>query len=87
VGAQSQESEDLVNSTLSIAGVEVGLFFQELPPDRVKVSFRSREGVDVRRVAEQFGGGGHRQAAGATIAGTLPEVMDRVLSLVASVRS
>ncbi len=66
-GAISQESEDLVNYTLSITGVEVGLLFVEQVTGEVKVSFRSRGRVDCTQLAGQFGGGGHRQAAGATI--------------------
>jgi phosphoesterase RecJ-like protein len=38
--------------------------------------------VDVARLAERFGGGGHRLASGATVAGTLAEVRTRVLSAV-----
>lgn len=57
-GATPQDTEDLVNYTRSLAGVEVGLLFLEQPRGGVKVSFRSRARVDVARLAEQFGGGG-----------------------------
>jgi phosphoesterase RecJ-like protein len=65
-GATPQDSEDLVNYARGVAGVEVGLFFMEQPRGGVKVSLRSRQRVDVGRLAEQFGGGGHRLASGAT---------------------
>ncbi|HXG12941.1 MAG TPA: bifunctional oligoribonuclease/PAP phosphatase NrnA [Gemmataceae bacterium] len=81
-GATPQDSEDLVNFTRSIAGVEVGLLFMEQPRGGIKVSFRSRSRVDVARLAEQFGGGGHRLAAGAIVEGPLPEVRRRVLEAV-----
>jgi phosphoesterase RecJ-like protein len=80
-GAVPQDSEDLVNYTLSLAGVEVGLFFMEQPAGGTKVSFRSRT-VDVGRIAEQFGGGGHRLASGAIVHAPLAEVRDRVLNAV-----
>ena len=48
----------------------------------MKVSFRTRTDVDCSRLAGQFGGGGHRAAAGATIAGPMAEVIDRVLRAV-----
>jgi phosphoesterase RecJ-like protein len=80
-GAVPQDSEDLVNYTRSVAGVEVGLFFMEQPRGGVKVSFRSRR-VDVSRVAEQFGGGGHRLASGAVLDLPLPEARSRVLAAV-----
>jgi phosphoesterase RecJ-like protein len=81
-GATPADSEDLVNFPRSLAGVEVGLFFMEQPRGGIKVSFRSRSRVDVARVAERFGGGGHRLAAGATLAGSLDEARARVLDAV-----
>jgi phosphoesterase RecJ-like protein len=80
-GATPQDTEDLVNFTRSVAGVEVGLLFMEQPRGGVKVSFRSR-GVNVARVAELFGGGGHRLASGATLAAGLDEARVRVLEAV-----
>jgi phosphoesterase RecJ-like protein len=81
-GATPQDTEDLVNFTRSVSGVEVGLFFMEQPRGGVKISFRSRERIDVGRVAEQFGGGGHRLASGAIIEATLDEARARVLQAV-----
>jgi phosphoesterase RecJ-like protein len=81
-GAVPQDTEDLVNFTRSLAGVEVGLFFMEQPRGGVKVSFRARSRLDVAKVAERFGGGGHRLASGAVIEGSLPEVRGRVLEAV-----
>jgi phosphoesterase RecJ-like protein len=81
-GAVPQDSEDLVNYTRSIAGVEVGLLFMEQPAGGVKVSLRSRH-ADVARVAEQFGGGGHRLASGATLPDPLDAARERVLASVA----
>ena len=66
-----------------MAGIEVGLFFMEQPRGGVKVSFRSREPVDVAKVAERFGGGGHRLASGAVLQTSLEEARDRVLRAVA----
>jgi phosphoesterase RecJ-like protein len=76
--ATPQDTEDLVNFTRSVAGVEVGLLFMEQPRGGTKVSFRSR-GLDVARVAERFGGGGHRLASGATLPDTLDAARARVL--------
>jgi phosphoesterase RecJ-like protein len=81
-GAAPQDSEDLVNYTRAVAGVEVGLLLMEQPHGGVKVSLRSRQ-ADVARVAEQFGGGGHRLAAGAVLETTLEEARRRVLAAVA----
>ena len=62
--------------------MELGLLFIEQARGGVKVSFRTRTDVDCSRLAGQFGGGGHRAAAGATIAGPMPEVIERVLGVV-----
>jgi bifunctional oligoribonuclease and PAP phosphatase NrnA len=83
-GASPQESEDVVNYTVSIPGVEVGVLFLEQPAGRVKVSLRSRGSVDVARIAEQFGGGGHRAAAGATLDDPLEAAHNRLLAAVAA---
>jgi phosphoesterase RecJ-like protein len=80
-GAVPQDSEDLVNYTRSVGGVEVGLLFMEQPRGGVKVSFRSRR-VDVARLAERFGGGGHRLASGAILETSLDEARRRVLAAV-----
>jgi phosphoesterase RecJ-like protein len=82
-GAVPQDSEDLVNYTRSVAGVEVGLLFMEQPRGGVKVSLRARR-LDVGRVAEQFGGGGHRLASGVTLNTTLDEARSRVLAAVSA---
>jgi phosphoesterase RecJ-like protein len=76
------DSEDLVDFTVSLRGVEVGMLFIEQARGGVKVSFRARNGLDCSRLAAKFGGGGHREAAGATIPGTMPEVVGRVLETV-----
>jgi phosphoesterase RecJ-like protein len=81
-GAVPQDTEDLVNFTRSVIGVEVGLFFMEQPRGGVKVSFRSRSRVDVGKLAERFGGGGHRLASGAVLEAPMEEAQRRVLEAV-----
>ena len=68
-GAQRTDTEDAVNQGLRIKGTRASFIMVEQPDGRFKVSFRSRDGVDVSKVAEQFGGGGHKAAAGAFAAG------------------
>jgi bifunctional oligoribonuclease and PAP phosphatase NrnA len=81
-GALPSDTEDLINFTRSLAGVDVGLFFMEQPSGDTKVSFRSRDKIDVARIAESFGGGGHRLASGAVVAGSLADVQARVIAAV-----
>jgi phosphoesterase RecJ-like protein len=81
-GAVPGDTEDLINYPRSVEGVEVGLVFIEQPGGGTKVSFRSREKVDVSALAKQFGGGGHRLASGARTTKPLPETRDAVLAAV-----
>lgn len=78
-GALSSDTEDIINTTLTVAGTELALMFIEHIPGQFKVSFRSRCHVDCSRLAAVFGGGGHKSAAGATIVGSLESVRARVL--------
>ena len=68
-----------------MTGVEVAVLFVELAPQETKVSLRSRSAVDVRAVAEQFQGGGHRAAAGIRFPGPLPVAESKVLAAVRNV--
>ena len=75
-------TEDLINYPRSLKGSEVALLFRELSPEKYRVSLRSRGSVDVARIAEEFQGGGHPQAAGCTVEGSLSEVKAKVLGRV-----
>jgi phosphoesterase RecJ-like protein len=84
-GAVPPDSEDLVNLTTNILGVDVGLLFMEQPAGGVKISFRSKGGVNVGKIAEFLGGGGHPPAAGAIVQAPLAEVREQVLKLIEEV--
>lgn len=84
-GAVPGDTEDLINFPRSIDGVEVALLFIEQPEGGTKVSFRARSRVDVSKLAEKFGGGGHKLASGARPAGELAAVRAEVLAAVAAV--
>ncbi len=75
-----EDGDGFVDYAVSLQGVEVALFLREHEPGHIRVSLRAKHDFDVRAVAEVFGGGGHRKAAGARIAGTLPEVKATVLA-------
>ncbi|MGA8762374.1 MAG: DHHA1 domain-containing protein, partial [Candidatus Sulfotelmatobacter sp.] len=78
-GAKEEDCEGLVNYVLSIGQVEVAAFFRELPDGRYRVSLRSKGKLDVSRVAERFGGGGHQCASGCSLAGPLDNAVREVL--------
>jgi phosphoesterase RecJ-like protein len=81
-GAIPQDTEDLIDYTVSLSGVDVGLLFIELMRGGIKVSIRARGDLDCSRVMAAFGGGGHRAAAGATLPEPLAESVARVLDAV-----
>jgi phosphoesterase RecJ-like protein len=76
----SDELDGVVEFARSIAGVRLAMLFREIAGGRVKVSFRSVGDVDVMVLAERYGGGGHRKAAGASLAGSLADVQEQVLA-------
>lgn len=78
--SEPADTEDLVNECLTIEGTEAACIFIEQTNHQIKVSFRSRAHVEVSKVAEQFQGGGHKQAAGAILPGPLGEAQTRVLT-------
>ena len=82
VGYSGKDDADLINLLSTIDGAEVTVIFVEQPEGAVKVSWRSRVGLNIAPLAEAFGGGGHHQAAGAMIAGDLEEVTKRVISAI-----
>jgi len=74
------DDADLIDVLTTIEGPRVAVLFIEQSDGNVKMSFRALPGIDVSRLAANFGGGGHELAAGAMIEGELQEVMDRVLN-------
>jgi phosphoesterase RecJ-like protein len=81
-GALPSDTEDIVNMTLNVAGTEVAVIMVEQPTGGFKISFRSRSKVDCSKLAEQFGGGGHKAAAGAFVGGSVVEAQTKVLNAV-----
>jgi phosphoesterase RecJ-like protein len=79
-GVSSDELDGVVEFARSIAGVRLAMLFRQLAGGKVKVSFRSVGDVDVARLAETFGGGGHKKAAGASLDGTLADAQATVLA-------
>ena len=77
--------EGFINFPRSIVGVEVAVSFREEEGGVFRVSFRSKGRVDVSAVAARFGGGGHRNAAGCAVPGTLADVKKRVQEALAAV--
>ncbi len=79
--ATKADTDNISGLMMHPEGVKIGLFFDERASEGVvKLSARGRDGYNVAALAAQFGGGGHYAASGATIKGTLDEVMEKVIS-------
>jgi phosphoesterase RecJ-like protein len=76
------EAEDLVGYPRSVRGVKVAVLFSEEAPGKIKASLRGKGDVPVNAIAHRFGGGGHENAAGCTLSGTLAEASAALLKVV-----
>lgn len=76
---QYDEVEGMINYGRDIEGVEVAVILKELPHNEVKISLRSKTTFDVSKLAQTFGGGGHRKASGAKVSGTIEAVQEEIL--------
>lgn len=85
LGATDEDTEGVVNYVRGVRGAEAGVLFREMAavgdaPPKIRISLRSREGVNVALVAQQFGGGGHRMAAGCTLSLPLAEAETTIVA-------
>ena len=79
-GAQSQHADTIVNYGLDTIGTTMALLAREAGDGKIKMSLRAKEPARVDDIAKKFNGGGHEQAAGITMPGTLDEAAERVLT-------
>jgi phosphoesterase RecJ-like protein len=86
-GCTHNDTEGLINLPLTAREIQAVVFFKVAPDGDVRVSMRSKYDVDVRVVANMYGGGGHKNAAGFTVAGPLehvrPAILERVVTAIA----
>ena len=82
-GAQREDAEGLIDHVRAIQGVVVACVFEEAEANLTRISLRSKsDAVDVNAIAGEFGGGGHRAAAGARIEGSPVAAQRRVLNAI-----
>lgn len=79
-GTGPEHTDGLINYPRSIQGVKVALLFRQITDDCFKIGFRSKGEVNVGELARQLGGGGHHNAAGATLNGDLASIQEMVFS-------
>ncbi|GHV94514.1 phosphoesterase [Spirochaetia bacterium] len=79
-GLEGRDSDSLYQLLQSVAGVEAVVIMRQETPKNCTVGFRSRDKVDVAAIAASFGGGGHKNAAGASIQGTISNVKPKIIA-------
>ena len=79
-GCSAEDIDDQVNVPRSIQGIRVAILFTEGKRGKIRMNFRGERGAGILELAQSFGGGGHRAAAGAILDGTIEEVSQRVLA-------
>src|SRR5207247_8750849 len=80
-GASDEDADGFVNYPLTVGEVEAVALLKECAPSTFRTSLRSKGDVNVARVAEKFGGGGHRNAAGCTLKGNWEEAEQEIVAL------
>lgn len=79
--ATGEDTEDIVDYVMRTKGVKIGVFFRE-DDGETKVSLRSGTDFDVSKIAMEFGGGGHKRAAGINIKKPFEDVKNIILNKV-----
>ena len=77
-GLTADVTDGFVDYTMTVLGVEVGISMLEFRKEVFRISFRSKN-VDCNQIAQTFGGGGHKKASGAVIAGIYEDVIDKLI--------
>ncbi len=81
-GYNGNDDADLISVISSIDEADVAIIFVEQNKKKTKISWRGlKPNIDVAQIASQFGGGGHKAAAGAELSGELDEIRERVLEI------
>ena len=73
-GGTYEDTEGLINLPLTVKEIQAVVFFKQDQGDQYRVSMRSKSEIDIAAVAKQFGGGGHKNAAGCTVSGPIDEL-------------
>jgi bifunctional oligoribonuclease and PAP phosphatase NrnA len=81
-GTTAEDTDSFINFVRSVKGVEVAVLFRQTGESQYKLSLRSKGRVDLSVLAQSFGGGGHKNAAGGIMNGALEDVKRTVVNRV-----
>jgi phosphoesterase RecJ-like protein len=73
-GGTYEDTEGLVNLPLTVKEIEAVVFFKQEKDNEYRVSLRSKGDIDIGAVAKEYGGGGHKNAAGCTVQGNIDDL-------------
>ncbi len=78
-GLESRDSDSLYQMLQSIAGVEAMVVIRQETPANCTLGLRSRDDIDVAIIASSFGGGGHKNASGMSLEGTIEQARSIII--------
>jgi phosphoesterase RecJ-like protein len=78
-GCSAADIDDQINVPRSLEGVRLAMLFTEGNKGKTRLNFRGSDGVTVIDLASQFGGGGHREAAGAVLDCGIEDAVESVI--------
>jgi phosphoesterase RecJ-like protein len=78
-GGTYEDTEGLVNLPLTVKEIEAVIFFKQERGDEYRVSLRSKGNIDIGSIAKEFGGGGHKNAAGLTVSGPIEQLQKTLI--------
>jgi phosphoesterase RecJ-like protein len=81
-GARMEETEGIIETLRNVGGVEISAFLKESKPNEIKVGLRAKTYGDVSVIAQSFGGGGHKKAAGCTLHMSLEEAIQKITTAI-----
>jgi phosphoesterase RecJ-like protein len=81
-GGTYEDTEGLINLPLTVKEILAVIFFKQIDGDEYRVSMRSKGDIDIGSIAKEFGGGGHKNAAGFTITGPLTTIQPMLIEKV-----
>jgi phosphoesterase RecJ-like protein len=80
--AIEEDTEGIIDALRRTGNTKIALLFKEIKKNEIRVSLRGKDGINVREIAEHFGGGGHVAASGCTIKYNLEKSIEHILAYV-----
>lgn len=84
-GLECRDSDSLYQMLQSVAGVEAIVIIRQETPKKCTIGLRSRDNIDMAAIAASFGGGGHKNAAGFSVDGTVSDIKPKIIESFARV--